>query len=134
MIKLKSSDTAPPDVCITVIRGDEMFCYFADDHEVIEADAQRVREQEQHARAQLKHARDQAIKRITVTAFTGHTFNADETSQQRIARVIMVMDETETIRWTLADNTIAAVTKSELIEALKLATIKQTELWNIDKK
>lgn len=134
MIKLKSTDQQPPGTRLTVIRGDEMFCYFDDDPEVIEADAQRVREQEQHARTQCKHARAQDIKRITVTTASGHIFNGDETSQQRMQRAINVLGDGELIEWTLADNTRVNVARLELKEALRLAFLKQSELWNIDKK
>ena len=131
MIKLKSTDQQPPGTRLAVIKGDDMFCYFDDDPEVIDAVAQRVREQEQQARAQRKHERAQDIKRITVTTASGHIFNGDESSQQRMARAIMVLADTDTLDWTLADNTVAAIRKAELIEVLKLSVMQQAALWRI---
>lgn len=130
MKKLKSTDQQPPDARITVIRGDEIFCYFDDDPEVIDAVAQRVREQEQHARTQRKHEREQDIKLIKITTASDKIFDGNEISQQRMQRAINVLGDGEIIEWTLADNTRANVARLELKEALRLAFLKQSEIHN----
>ena len=62
-------------------------------------------------------------------------FDADETSQNRMSRVVAgaqalgVDLETTTQIWVLADNTIAQPTVAQLAQALKLAGQKQSELW-----
>lgn len=67
--------------------------------------------------------RDNAIAELTVTTDTGLSFNADERSQERMARAILVAQttgQTATV-WRLADNSEVEVTLAELKEALQLA-------------
>lgn len=83
---------------------------------------------EEQLRAEWKKERAAAVAAITVEV-DGMLFQGDETSQTRIARSISVMGDNETIRWVLADNTPLLVTKAQLREALRLAGIRQSELW-----
>lgn len=92
---------------------------------------------EEQAEAELQEAKSEratAVERLTVTV-NGKVFDADETSQNRMSRVVAgaqalgVDLETTTQIWVLADNTIAQPTVAELAQALKLAGQKQSELW-----
>ena len=73
--------------------------------------------------------RIQAVSEIKVTTQAGNTFDGDETSQNRMARAIVAMTETDTIGWVLADNSLITVTREELQEALRLAGLAMTEIW-----
>ena len=57
-------------------------------------------------------------------------FDGDETSQDRMARSIIALNDGETVQWVLADNTIAQVTKEQLREALRKAGSAQTAIWS----
>lgn len=57
-------------------------------------------------------------------------FDGDETSQDRMARSIVALNDGETVQWVLADNTIAQVTKEQLREALRKAGTAQTAIWS----
>lgn len=70
-----------------------------------------------------------AVAAITVTTTAGNTFNGDEASQNRMARSIVALSDTDTITWVLADNSTIQATKAELQEALKLSGEAQTALW-----
>ena len=131
MIKLKSTDQQPPGTRLAVIKGDDMFCYFCDDEEVIAADMARAEDQSRARRYRQKETRKLHVENINIRTSAGNAFNGDETSQQRMARAILVMSDTDTLPWTLADNTVAAIRKVELIEALKLSVMQQTALWHI---
>lgn len=94
---------------------------------------------EEQAEAELQEAKSEratAVERLTVTV-NGKVFDADETSQNRMSRVVAgaqalgVDLETTTQIWVLADNTIAQPTVAELAQALKLAGEAQTALWTI---
>lgn len=80
-------------------------------------------------RKQDKLARAEAVAAIIVTTNNGNTFDGDEISQGRMARAILAMDDTETVNWILADNTVIDATKAELSEALKLAGAAQAAIW-----
>ena len=77
---------------------------------------------------QAKQERAVAVSQITVEV-DGLVFDGDETSQERMARSIVALNEGETIVWVLHDNSIAQVSKEQLKIALRLAGQKQTELW-----
>jgi hypothetical protein len=84
-------------------------------------------------RAQRKMERTLAVAAITVTVTSGKVFDGDEDSTSRMIKALKVADltgATETT-WTLADNSIATVTKVELQEALTLAMLEQAALWPI---
>lgn len=92
---------------------------------------------EEQAAADLQEAkseRAQAVERLIVTV-DGMKFDADETSQNRMSRVVAgaqalgVDLETTTQIWVLADNTVAQPTVAQLAQALKLAGEAQTALW-----
>lgn len=59
----------------------------------------------------------------------GLKFDGDETSQDRMARSIVALNDGETIQWILADNTIVNVTKEQLRQALRLSGEAQTAIW-----
>ena len=43
--------------------------------------------------------------------------------------VVALNDDTETVQWVLADNTVAQVTRVHLKQALRLAGEAQTAIW-----
>ena len=83
---------------------------------------------------QAKAERAEAVSQLTVTV-DGMTFDADETSQNRMSRVVSgaqalgVDLSTTTQIWVLADNSVATPTVAQLAQALKLAGEAQTALW-----
>ena len=83
---------------------------------------------EEQTEAEWKASRAEAVANIKVTV-NDKVYDGDETSQTRIARAISVMNDTETIAWVLADDSVHMATKAELSEALKLAGAEQTSLW-----
>jgi hypothetical protein len=86
-----------------------------------------------NARTAAKQARAAAVAAIKVTTASGKTFDGDEISQGRMARVIISMhaNSTETTSWVLSDNTAVQVTAAELTEALALAGAAQSAIWVI---
>lgn len=94
---------------------------------------------EEQAQADLDSAKAERatqVGRLTVTV-DGMVFDADETSQNRMSRVVAgaqalgVDLNTTTQIWVLADNTVATPTVAQLAQALKLAGEAQTALWTI---
>ena len=89
---------------------------------------------EAEALTQAKVKRAEAVSNITVWV-DGMEFDGDETSQERLSRVVSIastlgVDIDNTYQtWVLADNTIAQVTIRQLARACELAGKKQTELW-----
>lgn len=83
---------------------------------------------EEALREQFKKNRSSLIKDIRVEV-NGKMFDGDEVSQGRMARSLVALKDDETITWVLSDNTPAQVSKEDLLEALRLAGAKQTELW-----
>ena len=81
-----------------------------------------------------KVEREHAVSKITVWV-DGMEFDGDETSQERLSRVVSIastlgVDIDNTYQtWVLADNTIAQVTIRQLARACELTGRKQTELW-----
>lgn len=76
-----------------------------------------------------KASRQLAVDAITVEV-GGRIYDGDETSQNRMARAVAAADSLEDIvSWTLADNSTALVSAGDLKEALRLAGLKQTEVW-----
>ena len=80
--------------------------------------------------AQAKAERADAVSKIIVEV-DGMKFDGDETSQQRMSRSIVALEDGETMPWVLYDNTIVEVTKEQLKQVLRLAGQKQTELWTV---
>lgn len=86
---------------------------------------------EEIAEAEMKKAKEQRaeyVSKIIVTV-DDLPFDGDETSQDRMARSCVALNEGETVQWVLADNTIAQVTKEQLRQALRLAGEAQTAIW-----
>ena len=77
---------------------------------------------------QAKAERAEYVSKIIVEV-DGLKFDGDETSQDRMARSVVALDEDETVQWVLADNSIAHVTKQQLRMALRLAGEAQTAIW-----
>ena len=75
-----------------------------------------------------KSDRADYVSRIVVEV-DGMKFDGDETSQNRMARSIVALNEGETVQWVLANNTIAQITKEQLRQALRLAGEAQTAIW-----
>lgn len=82
----------------------------------------------EYLRALWKADRQAQVDAITVTV-DDMVFDGDETSQTRMSRAVVVLQEGETTLWVLADNSPAQVSRGQLKEALRLAGIRQTELW-----
>lgn len=87
------------------------------------------------ALAQAKKERAEAVSKLTVTV-DGMVFDADETSQNRMSRVVagaqaLGIAQSTTQVWVLADNTVATPTVAQLAQALKLAGEAQTALWTV---
>lgn len=79
--------------------------------------------------AKAKQARTEAVEKITVTTQAGNTFDGDERSQDRMARAVAVMDDTDELPWVLADNSVITVSKAEIREALRLAGLATAAEW-----
>ena len=80
-----------------------------------------------------KQKRAEKVDAITVTTKAGHTFDGDETSQNRMARAIIALSTglAPSVTWVLADNSVIAATAAELTEALALAGQAQAAVWVI---
>ena len=83
-----------------------------------------------YTREALKRARKKLVEAIIVEV-DGLVFDGDELSQTRMTRAIMVMDDEETLPWTLKNNEITLVTRETLKVVLKEAGFKQSALWEI---
>lgn len=79
--------------------------------------------------AKAKQERAQAVADIVVTTTAGNAFDGHEDAQNRMARALLGLSDTDTMPWVLADNTIVQVTKAELQEALRLSGTALAELW-----
>jgi len=87
------------------------------------------------ARDEAKRLREDAVGGIKVTTAAGHTFDGDEISQGRMARAIIALqasNQTSSVVWVLADNSVIDATAAELTEALALAGAAQAALWVIE--
>ena len=80
--------------------------------------------------AQAKQERAEAVASIVVEV-DDMKFDGDEVSQGRMARSAVAMTDDETITWVLNDNSIAQVTKVQLLKALRLSGEEQTRLWTM---
>jgi len=76
-----------------------------------------------------KTDRARLVDEITVTTTSGNVFDGNELAQNRMARALLGMNETDTMSWVLADNSIVAVTQAELKEALRLSGEAMAALW-----
>jgi hypothetical protein len=87
--------------------------------------------EEEIAAAELIKAKEERAEYVSkiVVEVDGMLFDGDETSQDRMARSIVALNDEETVQWVLADNTIAQVTREQLREALRKAGMAQTAIW-----
>ena len=77
-----------------------------------------------------KQERAALVGAITVQV-GDHLYQGDELSQSRMARFVAAStSDSDEVEWTMSDNTVANVTVSNLREALRLAGVRQTEIWN----
>lgn len=79
-----------------------------------------------------KREREEAVAAIKVEV-DGMIFDGDETAQSRMARAITAAEtagQNSTV-WVLADNTVAEVTKAQLLQALSLSMQKMAALWTV---
>lgn len=65
---------------------------------------------------------------VTVTV-DGITLDASVTAQNRMARVILVMEEDEIVQWLSSSGTLVTLTKSQLKQALKAAVSNEITNW-----
>lgn len=82
-----------------------------------------------HLRDTFKAYRSSQVDSLKVTV-DGLLFDGDEKSQQRMNVAInAAIDDVETVKWALADNTIADVTRPQLKQALRLAGKAMEAIW-----
>lgn len=79
-------------------------------------------------RERFKSKRAENVASIAVEV-DGLVFDGDEQSQQRMVRAILLMTDSDTQRWVLANNAVANVTKAQLTQACLLAAAQQSDLW-----
>jgi len=73
------------------------------------------------------------MHQMTVS-YNGNTYQADELSQDRMARYITALtDDTTTVNWLDQANTEVALTKVDLKAILLLCVNKQNEVWNLNR-
>jgi len=116
------------DEVITIVDGkkESEFIYYEDgDLEVLRIPDHAKIIAEDLASAKKASNIKIGIIKIKITSTKNNEFDCDEISQQRIARKIIIMDDTEKVDWKLSDNTIVKVDKEELIEVLKYAMVEQ---------
>lgn len=106
-----------------------------DYYEVCAIPAPTPEELAEQALAEAKAERAAAVAAITVEV-DGMVFDGDEKAQERMSRTITAAVSTgapmtATTTWVLADNTVAQVSMQQLVQALRLAGEKQTELWTV---
>lgn len=82
----------------------------------------------QEVLAQAKQERAEEVEALTVEV-EGMVFDADETSQARMAVAATSMSDDETNVWVLHDNTVVQVTKAQLLEACRKARLAQSAIW-----
>lgn len=102
---------------------------------VLEKPAKPAEVVEAEALAAAKSTRAALVEKATVTV-DGMTFDADETSQNRLSRGITAalalgLGPDETTEWTLADNSSAQVTVQQMARALLAAGQYQTSVWRM---
>lgn len=84
-------------------------------------------------RCYRKTVRGHLMDTLKITTASGKSFDADETSQTRMTRVLAAADAIgqpdASWSWVLADNTVATITVAEVREALALAMQAQSDVW-----
>ncbi|OHU85538.1 MULTISPECIES: DUF4376 domain-containing protein [Pseudoalteromonas] len=79
-------------------------------------------------RERFKTQRAENVAAITVEV-DKMLFDGDELSQSRMTRAIILMSDTDTQLWVLANNEVVEVTREQLKQACVLSAQKQSELW-----
>lgn len=83
--------------------------------------------------AQWKADRDMTVQAMTVS-YNGKTYQADETSQDRMSRYVTALtDDTTTVTWLDQSNTEVSLTRVDLRAILLLCVSRQNEVWNADR-
>ena len=79
----------------------------------------------------LADKREVLIRSLVVESFKGNIFDADERSQERMARAILVMRQqgAPTTSWKLNNNEIVTVTLEELEDVLVKASLETSNIW-----
>lgn len=72
-----------------------------------------------------KQVRDTEIASLTVEV-DGYVLQADEVSQNRMVRAILVLEKKETIQWVTANDELVMISKEQLEQALRKAVEAQT--------
>ena len=131
LIPAHATTTAPPTAVagkVRVWRGEWVFEDVQADQPLDPEYEPTPEELEQLAREAFKAERQIAVDNIKVVV-GGKVFDGDETSQTRMARAIVAMEEGELVQWVLANNETVMVAKAQLKEALRLAGAAQTAVW-----
>jgi hypothetical protein len=82
-----------------------------------------------HFREYFKSQRSTAVDNLKVTV-DGMVFDGDEISRFRMTTAILSLNnDTETVKWALADNTVANVTSVQLKQVLRLSGIDMENIW-----
>lgn len=79
----------------------------------------------------LADKREVLIRALVVESSIGNIFDADERSQERMARAILVMRQqgVPTTSWKLNNNEIVTVTVEELEDVLVKASEETSNIW-----
>lgn len=91
-------------------------------HEVLSID-ETIPDEASFDPPQSQLSKAELLNSITVTTQSGKTFDGNETARTDMLSALQageLLGETQT-NWKLADNTVALVTRDELLEALSLA-------------
>lgn len=75
-----------------------------------------------------KQIRDNEMSSLTVEV-DGYILQADEVSQNRMVRAILVLEKKETIQWITAADDLVMISREQLEQALRKAVEAQTEIW-----
>jgi hypothetical protein len=81
-----------------------------------------------YLRELFKASRAELVEKLTVTV-DDMVFDGNEKAQDRMTRAALVLDDTETTLWVLADNTVVKVTRAQMLMALRLSGKAQSALW-----
>lgn len=115
--------------------------FFADWHHDLEelarfaeVDVKRLskhpEDEAKESREKKKKQRGQSLKSLKVTTKAGNEYDADEESQNRMARTLLVIGD-GSVKWTMADNKSKQVNAADLQEALSLAVQNTSNSWEL---
>lgn len=86
-----------------------------------------------YKRIELNKQRDEEVANLKITLTLNDEdieFDADEVSQLRITRAVQVLEnDDDTLDWIDATGVIRTLTKADIFEGLKLASLKQSEIF-----